>query len=162
MAVEASNNFEKNMIFKLSNKRSPQEVNLKSLEWAVVTQLNGEKTMGQIGEILALSHNELEQIFAKLTGEGLLEYVRSASPDESPSPAFINKLERQFKFYVGPVADIILNDTLNELKTSRQFVEKRQIPFLVELLSLQISNEKRRFQFQKDMLNDIKEIFNAK
>lgn len=162
MPDEMRNHFEKNMIFKLSSKRSPQEVSLKSLEWAVVTQLNGEKTIGQIGEILALNQDELEQIFARLTGEGLLEYVRSASPDESPSPAFINNLERQFKYYVGPVADIILNDTLNDLKTSRQFLEKRQISLLVELLSFQISNPKKRFQFQRDMLNDMKELSNGK
>jgi len=151
-----------NMIFKLSNQRSPQEVNLKSLEWAVVTQLNGEKTVGQIGEILSLSDNEVLQIFSNLLDEGLLEYVRAENSDDAPSPAFINRLERRFKMYVGPIADIIINDTLTELKTSRQYLEKSQIPFFVEILSLQISSQKKRIQFQKDMLNEIKEMFNGR
>lgn len=155
MAPELPNRVENNMVFKLSNKRSPKEVNLRSLEWAVVTQLNGEKTVGQIGEILALSEDELQQIFFNLIGEGLLEFVQSENTINSPSPAFVNNLERQFKLYVGPIADIIINDTLNELKTSRQYIEKSQIPFFVELLSLHISNTRKRTQFQKDMLNEI-------
>ncbi len=162
MPSEEPIKLDNNMIFRLTNKRSPKEINLKSLEWAVVTQVNGEKTVGQIGEILALSQIELQQIFSKLVGEGLLEFVESQSPDKSPSPAFINKLERQFKLFVGPIADIIINDTLSELKTSRQYLEKEQIPFLIELLSLQISSEKKRTQFQREMLNEIKGIFNGR
>jgi hypothetical protein len=151
-----------NMIFRLSNQRSPKEVSLKSLEWAVVTQLNGEKTVGQIGETLSLSDNEVLQIFSNLLDEGLLEYVRAENSDNAPSPAFINRLEKQFKMYVGPIADIIINDTLTELKTSRQYLDKGQIPFFVEILSLQISSQKKRIQFQKDMLNEIKEMLNGR
>lgn len=158
MPPELPNRVENNMVFKLSNQRSPKEVNLRSLEWAVVTQLNGEKTVGQIGEILALSDDELQQIFFNLITEGLLEFVESEGSDNSLSPAFVNNLERQFKLYVGPIADIIINDTLNELKTSRQYIEKGQIPFFVELLSLQISNARKRAQFQRDMLNEIRKI----
>ena len=151
-----------NMVFRLSNQRSPKEVSLKSLEWAVVTQLNGEKTVGQIGETLSLSDNEVLHIFSNLLDEGLLEYVRAENSDSAPSPAFINRLEKQFKMYVGPIADIIINDTLTELKTSRQYLDKGQIPFFVEILSLQISSQKKRIQFQKDMLNEIKELLNGR
>ena len=145
------------MVFKLSNKRSPKEVSLRSLEWAVVTQLNGEKTVGQIGETLALSEDELQHIFFNLIDEGLLDFIKTEDTDNIPSPAFINNLERQFKMYVGPIADIIMNDTLNELKTTRQYIEKSQIPLLIELLSIHISSEKKRIEFQKVMLKEIKE-----
>jgi hypothetical protein len=156
--MEAPIKIEPNMIFQLSNKRSPKEVNLRSLEWAVVTQLNGKKTVGQIGETLALSNDELQQIFINLINEGLLELVKVEEINNSTSPAFIKELERQFKLYVGPIADIIINDTLTELKTSRQYIEKSQIPFFIELLSIQISSEKKRIQFQRDMLNEIKDM----
>ena len=161
MPSEGPTEFDINMIFRLTNKRSPKEVSLKSLEWAVITQVNGEKTVAQIGETLALNQVELEEIFSRLVSEGLLEFVESKQPDTSPSPAFIKELERQFKLCVGPIADIILNDTLAELKTSRQYLEKEQIPLLVELLSLQISSEKKRTEFQKEMLIEIKGIFNG-
>lgn len=156
--MEAPIKIELNMIFLLSNKRSPKEVNLRSLEWAVVTQLNGKKTVGQIGETLALSNDELQQIFINLNNEGLLELVKVEEINNSTSPIFIKELERQFKLFVGPIADIIINDTLTELKTSRKYIEKSQIPFFIELLSIQISSEKKRIQFQRDMLNEIKEM----
>jgi len=160
MSPEKPDKLRSSMIFRLSSKRSPKEVNLKSLEWAVVTQLNGEKTMGQIGEILTLSQNEVKQIFSRLFDEGLLEFIRTESEDNSPAPLFIETLERQFKMYAGPVADIIINDTLMELNTSREHLEKNQIPLLVELIGYQISSEKKRAQFQKEMLIEIEELLN--
>lgn len=161
MPSEIPDKLNRSMIFRLSSKRSPKEVNLKSLEWAVVTQLNGEKTMGQIGEILTLSQNEVQKIFSRLFEEGLLEFVKSQSEDNSPAPLFLDTLEHQFKMYVGPVADIIVNDTLAELKTSREHLEKSQIPLIVELIGHQISNEKKRVQFQKEMLIEIEELLHG-
>lgn len=161
MSPEKPEKLHRNMIFRLSSKRSPKEVSLKSLDWAVVTQLNGEKTMGQIGEILTLSQNEVHRIFSRLFNEGLLEFVKTESEDHSPAPVFIGSMERQFKMYVGPVAEIIINDTLAELKTSREYLEKNQIPLLVELIGYQISNERKRLLFQKEMLTEIEELFNG-
>lgn len=161
MPTEKPEKLNSAMIFRLSSKRSPKEVSLKSLEWAVITQLNGEKTIGQIGEILTLNQNEALQIFSRLFSEGLLEFVKTQSEDHSPAPVFLETLERQFKLYVGPVADIIVNDTLAELKTSREYLEKNQIPMLVELIGYQISNEKKRAQFQKEMLIEIEGLSNG-
>lgn len=144
------------MVFKLSNKRSPSEVKLKSLEWAIVTQLNGEKTVAQIGEILALSPEENRAMFVRLMKEGLLDLVQA--PEQNPYvPAEIyEELEYQFTYYVGPVASIILEDTLVELKRNKENLEKKQLPLLVELLTLEISTDEKKHEFQKKMLNKIK------
>lgn len=144
------------MVFKLSNRRSPSEVKLKSLEWAIVTQLNGEKTVAQIGEILALSPEENRAMFVRLMREGLLDLVEA--PEHNPYvPAEIfEELEYQFTYYVGPVASIILEDMLVELKRNRENLEKRQLPLLVELLTLEISTDEKKHEFQKKMLNKIK------
>jgi len=144
------------MVFKLSSKRSPSEVKLKSLEWAIVTQLNGEKTVAQIGEILALSPEENRAMFVRLMKEGLLDLVQA--PEHNPHvPAEIyEELEYQFTYYVGPVASIILEDMLVELKRHKENLEKRQLPLLVELLTLEISTDEKKYMFQKKMLNKIK------
>lgn len=144
------------MVFKLGNKRSPSEVKLKSLEWAIITQLNGEKTVGQIGEILALSPEENRAMFVRLMKEGLLDLVKA--PEQNPYvPAEIyEELEYQFTYYVGPVASIILEDMLVELKRHKENLEKRQLPLLVELLTLEISTDEKKYKFQKKMLNKIK------
>ena len=144
------------MIFKLSSKRSPSEVKLKSLEWAIVTQLNSEKTVGQIADILALNMDEARVLFTRLMKEGLLDPVDNQTNAERVPASVIDDLEKQFTFHVGPVASIVLEDTLAEFKRHRENLEIRQFPLLIELLTLEISNLDKRYEFQKRMLEKIR------
>lgn len=146
------------MIFKLSHKRSPSEVKLKSMEWAIVTQLNGEKTVAQIGEILSLNPDETHSMFTRLMEEGLLELVNVPERNPFVPDEIFDEIEYQLTYFLGPVAGIIVDDTLTELKRNRKNMEKKQLAFLVELLTLEISSEEKRFEFQKRMLNKIKGI----
>ena len=147
------------MVFRLSRKRSPQEVKLKALEWAVVTQLNGEKTVEQICEILALSEQEKQEIFSHLMQEGLLEIVGKTDQPSYIDTAILDEIEFQLKLHVGPVASVIIDDVLLELKRNRQNLEKKHLPVLVELLALEISNPEKRYQFQKKSLETIIKLF---
>ncbi len=146
------------MVFKLSPKRSPSEVKLRSMEWAIVTQLNGEKSVAQIAEILALNSEEVEVMFSRLMAAGLLELVRMPEKEAFISPDLFEEIEYQFTFFVGPVASILIEDLLADLKRTRSKIEKKQVPLLIELLSLEISDEEKRHQFQKTMLKKIKGV----
>lgn len=146
------------MVFKLSNKRSPSEAKLRSLEWAIVTQLNGEKTVGQIGEVLALNPDETNEMFERLLEEGLLELIET--PDDNPyiPEEMLEDIEYQLTYHIGPVASILIDDLLEELKRSREKLDRKQLPLFVELLSLEISNVDKREVFQKQMLKKVKEL----
>ncbi len=159
MAEKKAIDIQGDMIFRLSRKRSPQEVKLKSLEWAVVTQLNGEKTVEQIADILALSEEETQEIFSHLMNEGLLELVRAPEEATFIDPQLLSDLEYQLKLHVGPVASVILDDALAELHKSRQNLERKFLPVLVEILSQEISNPRKRREFQKYALIKIMELY---
>lgn len=156
MPSEVPINIIDKMIFHLSKDRSPKDANLKSLEWAVITQVNGNRTVGQIGEILALEAEELQRIFKKLIGEGLLELSGVQGNSNTISQDFIKFLEKQYTLFVGPMATIIMNDTLGEMKLTREALDKDRLPYLVELLCLDISSEKKRLAFQKVVLKEFK------
>jgi tagatose-1,6-bisphosphate aldolase len=156
MALNNPAQIHEEMVFKLNNQRSPSDVQLKSLEWAIVTQLNGEKTVAQIGEILSLSPEENRVMFARLMREGLLELVQAPEEDIHAPAEILEELEYQFTYYLGPVASIILDDILTGLKRTRENLEKKQLPLLIEFLSLEISDEDKKHGFQKQMLKKIK------
>ncbi len=162
MAAENNHRLEirDDMVFKVNSQKSPSSVKLRSLEWAIMTQLNGEKSVAQISEILALNPVETRAMFNRLVQEGLLELI--GSPNENPfvPVTVLEDLEYQLKIYVGPIASIILDDLLTELKRSRENLETGQLPMLVELISYEISNEEKRHEFQKQMLHKIKGLIN--
>jgi len=144
------------MVFRVSTKRSPSEMKLKSLEWAIVTQLNGEKSVSQIGEILALNNDETHELFERLEKAGLLELVESSGNDPYVSAELFAEVEYRLTYYLGPVAAILIEDMLRELKRSKANLDKRQLPQLVELLAMEISSPEKRVEFQREMLQKLK------
>lgn len=147
------------MVFKLSRKRSPSEVDLRSFEWAIVTQLNGEKSVKQIGDTLALEPRETIAMFKRLFDEGLLELVHIPESDPFIPSELFAEIEYEFTYFVGPIAAILLEDQLAEFKRSRENLDRRQFPLLIELLSLEITNTEKKHEFQKRMLKKIKGLF---
>ncbi|HQU71009.1 MAG TPA: hypothetical protein PKV71_05275 [Calditrichia bacterium] len=159
MAEKSKPDILPDMVFKLSHKRSPSEVKLRSLEWAIVTQLDGVKSVGQIGEILALSWEETRAMFRRLKEEGLLVMLDASAPVQRDIPkGLLEKVEYEFTLHLGPVASVILEDILTELKRTRDTLEPGQVPLLVELISLEISHPEHRYKFEKSMLETIKAI----
>lgn len=162
MAAQNNNRFEirEDMVFKVNKNKSPSGVKLRSLEWAIITQLNGEKSVAQVGETLALNPLETNAMFNRLMEEGLLELVGSPDKDPYVSPDVLDDLEYKFTIYVGPIASIILDDLLGELKRNRENLELGQLPLLTELISHEISSEDKRHEFRKQMLQKIKGLIN--
>ena len=144
------------MVFRVSSKRSPSEMKLKSLEWAIVTQLNGEKRVSQIGEILALNNDETHELFERLEKAGLLELVENSGNDPYVSAELFAEVEYRLTYYLGPVAAILIEDMLRELKRSKANLDKRQLPQLMELLAMEISSPEKRIEFQREMLQKLK------
>ncbi len=141
----------------LVSGKMPGEVSLNSMEWAVITQIDGERTVDEIARKLTFSLPEAMQIFNALVEKGLIEII--AIKDETVktvSSAFFNQLEKILVQFIGPVATYVINDTLLELNADRSNYPKNMVPELIELLSDEISDESKKIEFQKQMLTLLK------
>lgn len=145
-----------NMVFRLSSRRSPKEVKSLNLEWAVVTQLDGEKNVGQIAEILALSRKETSDIFQNLLKEGLLELNTVSAGELYVSENVFRDLEHELTVLLGPVAGILMQDTLRTMRKTRHQFEVHCLPIIIDLLSCQIDDSEKQLQFQKNIYQKIK------
>lgn len=154
--IELSGKIENNMIFVLSNERSPEDADLLHLEWAVVSQLDGQKTVGQIAENLALSRTEIEEIFRKLSSQNLLVLVNRSGEDSLVSPEFFKILNHEMTLMLGPVAGIILEDVLEMMRMNRDNFEVQNLPVLIELLTNQIDDPVKQVEFQKNIYNRVR------
>ncbi len=150
------------MVFRLSSSRSPKEVKLLHLEWAVVTQLDGEKSVGEIAGILSLSKSEAKEIFSNLTNEGLLDLVNlSRSEHYLPAEIFDN-IEYELTLVMGPVASILLEDVLQEMGKTRDKFDRASLGIMIDFLTNHISNPDKQYQFQKNILSKIKDYILAR
>jgi len=156
--MDLPNKIKSEMIFKISPGKSPQKANLKSLEWAVLTQLNGKNSVGEISNLLSLDQKEIEIIFSKLIEEGLVQVTdRRVSGNIVPQEQMAN-LRGLLTRFVGPVANFIIEENLAEIDSTRENLLKEKFAFLIEMLSLEISDEKKRVEFKRKAILELRTI----
>lgn len=148
-----------NQIYVLAKDKSPTEVNLKSAEWAIITQIDGEKTVADVARALALSVDEAFILFKGLVEKGLIELSGDKTFEEQyVAESFFEILKKEFIDVVGPVAPYIISDVLVEHEIRKDRLKKEVIPELIEVLSDEISDEMKKVKFQQNMLNHMKDI----
>ncbi len=139
-------------VFELVSARVPPNSNLRQLEWAVIAQLDGKKTVKTIADTLDLSKSETREIFHNLIEKGLLNRVHDEREKEYLTEEELSRIEEGFLLVMGPVAPLLLDEVLTELNCTRQKVALEWLPTIVEFLSLEIDNEQKRIKFQKSIL----------
>ncbi|HGY56429.1 MAG TPA: hypothetical protein ENK44_12035 [Caldithrix abyssi] len=149
-------------IFRLSSTKSPSEVTLRSAEWAIITQIDGHKSIGDVAEILALSTDEAINLFNGLFQKGLIEILSVAKEEKKQVPlSFFEKLSEELTKIIGPVAPYLIEDTLWDMEIKKEECDVRKIPEMIEAISEEIPDELKRVQFQKVMLEEMKNLESA-
>lgn len=139
------------MIFVLNSRQSPEKNNLLHLEWAVVSQVDGQKTVAQIAEDLALNERETEEIFRKLASDQILILLNSSEEERKIPADFFQTLNHEITLVLGPVAGIVLEDVLTMMRMSADNFEKRYLASLIEILTNQIDDQIKQVEFQKNI-----------
>ncbi|MHB2155421.1 hypothetical protein ACX8XN_13660 [Calditrichota bacterium GD2] len=148
-----------NMVFKLAAKSSGHEISLSSVEWGVITQIDGQKTVGEIAGNLALSLEEAFEVVNALRKKGLIFFDREIEvKEEVVGKPFLQKVNETLTKYIGPVAQYLIHDVLTELRLEEEKIPKSRLPEFIEILSDEISDEKKKVNFQREMLSLLKQL----
>ena len=145
------------MIFVVNADKSVEDNDLLHLEWAVVSQLDGQKTVRQIAENLSLNAAEVEEIFKKLVAEDLLVLVSKPEANNIIPSEFLKMIDHELTHLMGPVASVILEDVMEMMRLSKDNFDSRNIPNLVDLLTNQIDDPIKQIEFQKNIYPKIKQ-----
>ncbi len=140
---------EDSMIFTLNQERTPEDTDLMHLDWAVVSQLDGKKTVRQIADNLSLNTREIEEIFKKLAAADLLIPVNKSNENNYLPLDYFKSLIHEMTLLLGPVAGIILEDVLKMMHYNRENFEKYRLPVFIDLLTNQIDDPVKQIEFQK-------------
>jgi hypothetical protein len=150
------NNF---VIFKVISSQAVTEAQLKSFEWAIVTQIDGNQTVQQIIEKLDLDEFDCLSTMYSLYKKNLIQIQKIQTEDQKyVSTVFFDKIEKSLVKIIGPVANYLIEDVMWELNESREKFNKDKAPMLIEAISKEINDEHKSVQFQQQMLNEIKNL----
>jgi hypothetical protein len=150
------NNF---VIFSVISSQSVTDAQLKSSEWAIVTQIDGDQTVQQIIDKLDLDEFECLSTLYSLFQKKLIQIQKIQTEDQIyVSSGFFEKLESSLVKIIGPVANYLIDDVMWELSEDRDKFVKDKVPMLIEAISQEINDEHKSVQFQQQMLNEIKNL----
>jgi len=145
------------VLIKINPNNPPTESSLSSAEWQVITQVDGKKTLKNIIDRLNFENDQGLKIFFNLYEKKLIEIVEERqNQEEFASEDFFLKLEEVLVKIIGPVAVYVINDVLWELNESREKFLIDNIPQLIESVGREITDDKKRMNFQREMLDLIK------
>ena len=145
------------MIFVVNNEKTAEDNDLLHLEWAVVSQLDGRKTVRQIAENLALNPTEVEEIFKKLVSDDLLVLVNKPEENIIVPSEFIKLVNHEMTHLLGPVASVIIEDIMDMMRLNKENIDRRNLPNLLDLLTNQIDDPVKQIEFQKNIYPQIKQ-----
>ena len=145
------------VIIKINTNNPPTESNLSSAEWQVIMQVDGNKSLKNIIDSLNYEADQSLEILCNLYEKKLIEIVVEQKKMEDFADAiFFSKLDEVLVKILGPLAVYIINDVLWEMNETRDKFIINNIPLLIESISKEILDDKKRVNFQKEMLDLIK------
>ena len=146
------------VVFKLSPAGSPETVSLEPEEWQVLAQVNGRRSIEDLSKILGKDEFKIAKILYSLTKAGLLEVgeEREKQNVKGLSENFFEELTEEFTDILGPLGPVIIEDEIHDLGGTREHFPYHRGAELIERLSEEIEEEKKKAHFQKVMLEALK------
>lgn len=141
-------------VFNISPSGSANTVSLKPIEWQVLAQVNGQRSIIDIAETLGLHEFEVAKIVFSLTTAGLLHEAEHvyAMNQEGVDEVFFTQLSELFTDVMGPISPMIIEDEIRLMGEEKKTFPQNKAAELVERVSLEISDNSKRANFQKQMV----------
>jgi hypothetical protein len=143
------------MVFSGSVKGNIGEFSLDSQMLKVLMQLDGKKNMAAVASTCGLKLGEAKEVMFRLKQLDLIEQAQSAVP--VLDAAFIEHLTLQLSMAMGPIAEVLIEDEIEDMGGGSDRIPKHRAAELVNNLARQILRDEKRVAFQQAMVQKIRE-----
>ena len=129
---------------------------IRAKHWGVLALCNGMRSVSDVAGVLGRSVFEVSETICELVGMAVLQKEEVAGTPRAQlkgtvDETFFVEVETELKKLVGPIARIIMNDTLAAFEESREAFPKDRVMSFILTVSDQIVEEQKRDQFEKAM-----------
>ncbi|MBW1981523.1 MAG: hypothetical protein JRJ12_09890 [Deltaproteobacteria bacterium] len=115
--------------------------------------IDENKPISQVAKEVGMNLPTLRENLIKLANTGLVEHVEKDG--EVLKEEFIHSLKDALTVAVGPMADLLIEEGIDEIGVSQSRISKHLAPELINYLARQIPREDKRIEFQKAMIKKI-------
>ena len=143
-----------------------QEVTLTPHEWQLLAMLFKNPDLSTLRTIWTTDNPSLDETLNQLQEKKLIKHTatdnqskkESNHDDSAKVPSnFWKKLEEELSKAIGPIATLVIDDKLDEFGISKAKFPQKYLYTLVEKVEVEISDQSDRKQFQRTMLDFIKQ-----
>ena len=148
------------VVFKLAGHKGSDDINLKSAEWNILTQVDGMRSVGEISKALNVDEIGVAKILYGLHSAGLLGVVEKPKPppEKMVGREFFKRVAEELAKALGPIASVIVDDQITEMGEQRDAFPRDKAAELIEGISSEITDEGKRIRFQRSMLEILRNI----
>ncbi len=148
---------EPNVVYKKSDLKSASGLNLRSAEWMILTQVNGEQSIQEIAAVGAMSVKDVTHILYNLYQLELIELFQAEKKEKNTlGLTFFSNMKKVLIEIIGPVAPFVIDDVLLETNQTKTKFPSERVAELIELICDEIQDERKKILFQSEMLSFIK------
>ncbi len=128
-----------NVVFSLDPEIREKEIVLKAIQWKILTQIDGEKSISQIAKSLGVTDSDVMKVFYTLFRLGVIKEAEKIEPEkkepsprehktELPDTPYVSALIENLTMAIGPVAPHIILETVSEtgLDISNEDIVQRE------------------------------------
>jgi hypothetical protein len=140
---------------RLSPNAPPQAITIQPHEWQIIAQVNGRDSIAEIAANLRTDEVALMQSFVPLVTAGLMHVdavIKAAPVRQAVGPQFWATLTTAVASAMGPLAEIIIDDAIADMNTTRETFPREMVSALAERIASEIRDIDKRVAFQQTML----------
>ncbi len=121
----------------------------------VLMALDGQMTLGQVAQRTGLNMANLREAASKLHKLKLIESVDRAG--NTIDQDFFSFLIAELSLALGPLAEVIVEDGVEDLGYTLQNCPTQSAAELINLLAQEIQRDQKKSEFKQNMVQKIKE-----
>jgi len=144
------------MVFGRVSRDDVGEFSLDGHMLSVLMELDGKKNISEIAKKTGLNMGVMRSTVSRLLELKLIEPFEEAV--SLLGRDFFNNLDEQLSLAIGPIARVLIEDAVLDLGHSLSKFPSYRAAELVDILAREIQKEDKRVQFQRVMVEKIKEI----
>lgn len=139
------------LIFRYITRDALGNISIDGKTISVLSELDGRKSLGMIANKTGLSMGAMRKIIYKMLQLDLIEHVEDAGL--MLDKKFFDYLDGQLSLAVGPIAKLLLEDTIISMRCSLTQFPEDMASELVSNLASQIDDKEKRSEFQRNVFN---------